>query len=76
MLYVFQKVRLKTIITQILNNKTKTYKMKLFTKLRRKNIYGDMMMVDNNEISCPLVQINIQGKLFGLLWVTIKTIIK
>ena len=76
MLYVFQKVQLKTIITQILNNKTKTYKMKLFTKLRRKNIYGDMMMVDNNELSCPLVQTNIQGKLFGLIWLTIKTIIK
>ena len=50
--------------------------MKLFTKLRRKNIYGDMMMVDNNELSCPLIQINIQGKLFGLIWLTIKTIIK
>lgn len=48
--------------------------MKLFTKLRRKNIYGDMTMVDDNELSCPLVQINIQGKLFGLVWITIKKV--
>jgi hypothetical protein len=48
--------------------------MKLFTKLRRVNIYGDMTMDSNGEGSAPLVATVIQGKFLGLFWVYLKTI--
>ena len=48
--------------------------MKLFTKLRRVPVYGDMTLEQDGSMSAPLVATVIQGKLLGLFWIYIKLI--
>ena len=53
--------------------------MKLYSKLSRESIYGDMMVEDSSEYDetiyiRPLIGKMIRGKFLGLFWINIKYI--